>query len=259
MQPYIQFGSGLLFCSPNAGNLAANPTPVKPLTLQDIKIGMKGKIESLRGQNQFPDDTATGDKDGTFEFGIGRRDFFLLNQLFNADTSAAGGNAVMPNFAAAVPSPSGPYTITITPPASGTFVEDLGVTYAANGKVFQKVASVTAAGQYSVSSGTYTFYSADAGANVLISYLYSQTGTGYLYQVNNQVQGYGPAFEAFILDTYEPVMVSGVPVYSTIRLYAAKISDVELDNKRSGYGGFSLKGSYYASPSGRVMDFFSNV
>jgi hypothetical protein len=251
------FGSGLLYLNPNAGNLATNPTPVKPFTIQDVKVGLKGKIEALRGQNQFPDDTATGDKDGTFEFSMGRRDFFLLNQIFNADTTTAGGNAVYPNFSVTAAT-----TVTIVPPASGAFVEDLGVTYAASGKEFQKLTTAPAVGQYECnnSTGVYTFAAGDAGVTVLISYLYSQTTAGgTTYQVNNQIQGYGPAFEAFLLDTYQPVMSSGIPVYSTIRLYAAKISDVEIDNKRGGYGMVSLKGSYFASPSGRVIDFYSNV
>jgi hypothetical protein len=250
--PYIQFGSGLLFLNPNAGNLAANPTPVKPLTIQDVKLGQKGKIEMLRGQSQYPDDTATGDKDGTFEFAMGRKDYYLLNQIFNADTVASGGVSVSPNESHAIAA-----TVTVVPPSSGTFSEDMGVTW--NGKEMTKVAASPATGQYSVniSTGAYSFNATDVttGGNVLISYSYTATA-GNTYQVNNQVQGYGPAFEAFIVDTYQPV--SGV--YSTVRLYAAKISDVEFTNKRSGYADTSLKGSYYASPStGRVIDYYSNA
>jgi hypothetical protein len=244
--------------APNAGNMATNPTPVKPLTIQDIKIGQKGKIEMLRGQNQYPDDTATGDKDGTFEFSMGRRDFNLLNQIFNADTVTAGGISVYPNFSTAILA-----TITIVPPATGTFKTDLGVTMAATNKELQCSGLVVPnAGQYGVTSaGVYTFNSTDvtAGGNVLISYSYSQTTIGTTFQVNNQVQGFGPAFEAFIVDTYQPVLSSTVPVYSTIALYAAKISDVEIDNKRSGYGMIALKGSYYVGAGNRVIDFFSNV
>jgi len=253
--PYIQFGSGLLYLNPNAGNLATNPTPVRPFTLQDIKIGLKGKIEALRGQYQFPDDTATGDKDGSFEFSIGRRDFFMLNNIFNSDTVTTGGVSAATSVQTIAAS------ITITPPASGTFGEDLGVVLTSNNKEFTKVTTGPSAGQYTVSAGVYTFNSTDVanGGSVSIAYTYTQSTIGSTYQVNNQVQGWGPAFEAFILDTYQPIMSSGVPVYSCVRLYAAKISDVEIDNKRSGYGMLSLKGAFFTSSSGRVIDFYSNV
>src|ERR1700744_355512 len=118
---YIQFGSGLLFLNPNAGNLATDPTPVRPFTLQDVKFEQKGKIESLKGQYQYPDDTATGDKDGTFEFSMGRKDYFLLNQIFNADVVAAGGTSVALSPATAIPAT--PFHITPTIPGSGTIGE----------------------------------------------------------------------------------------------------------------------------------------
>lgn len=255
--PYIQFGSGLIFLNPNAGNLAAAPAPVKPFTIQDVKIEQKGKIEMLRGQNQYPDDTATGDKDGTFEFSMGRKDYYLLNQIFNADVVTVGGTTVAPNELHAIGA-----SIVIVPPSSGTFVEDLGVTW--NGKVMIPVTTPTNTGEYhcAQATGTYTFLAADvtAAGNVMISYAYSQTTVGFTYQVNNQVQGYGPAFEAFVVDTYQPKGTGAAPIFSAVRLYAAKISDVGLmDNKRSGYAMVSLKGSYYAAASGRVIDLYSNV
>lgn len=247
---YIQLGSGLLILNPIGGNLATNPTAVKPVTLQDIKIEIKGTIKELMGQYQFPDDTGTVDKKGTFEFSMGRKDYFLLNQVFNADTVVVGGTTVAYNEAHSVPG-SVAYTVTITPPSSGTFVEDLSVYYA-TGAQLQKVASGSeAAGKYSVnaSTGVYTFASADASASVLISYAYSLSAAGATYQVNNQVQGYGPSFEAFILDSYQ----SG----GCTRLAQAKISDVSLNNKRADYAMVDLKGSFFASSTGRVMDLYS--
>ncbi len=258
-QPYIQFGSGILLLNPNAGNLVTNYTPVKPLTIQDVKIEQKGKIESLLGQNQYPDDTATGDKTGTFEFAMGRNDYFLLNEIFNADTVATGGTSVVYNEVHAIPAT--PYQITPTPPGSGTFATDLGVTVTLNNQEMVRLPSGTpAAGQYTVTAGVYLFSAADhtSALSVAISYSYT-LAAGNTYQINNQVQGYGPAFEAYLVETYEPVGAAGSYVYSVVRLYAAKISDVSKDNKRSGYSMIGLKGSYYASANGRVIDFYSNV
>lgn len=55
----------------------------------------------------------------------------------------------------------------------GNFNSDIGVTYAATGVAFTKVASGPSVGQYSVSaSGLYTFNIADENQNILISYGY---------------------------------------------------------------------------------------
>jgi len=255
---FFQFGSGDLYLNPNAGNLAANPTPVKPFTIQDVKVESKCKIEQLRGSDQYPDDTATGDKDGTFEFSMGRVDYFLMNQVFNADTVVVGGTSV------AVDTVTIAASLTPTFPATGTFSEDLGVAWvapnASHPKNMEKVTGTPATGEYAEALGVYTFAAADVttGGTVSIACAYAQTTIGATYQVNNQSQGYGPSFEAFIVDKYQPVQASGVPVYSCVRLYAAKTSDVGKDNKRSGYSMVSLKGAFFASPSGRVIDYFSN-
>lgn len=253
-QPFIQFGSAQLYLNPNAGNLAVNPTPVRPFTTQDVKVGMKGKIESLRGQFQYPDDTATGDKDATFEFGIGRQDFNFLNQIFNADIVSTGGTSAASSPATAIPAT--PFHITPTIPSSGTWSGDLGVYNVANNNQFAKVASGPIAGQYSVSAGVYTFASADnvSGISVVIAFEYTTT-TGNTYQVNNQTQGWGPQIEVVFAESYQPQ----AGVYSVVRLYAAKISDVDFDYKRSGYGMVSCKGSYFANSAGKVADFYSNV
>lgn len=68
--------------------------------------------------------------------------------------------------------PSGsPYTITVANAAE--FAADNGVTYA-NGTALTAVASNPAQGQYNVTpAGVYTFNAADAGAAVLINYVYA--------------------------------------------------------------------------------------
>jgi hypothetical protein len=253
-QPFIQFGSGLLFLNPNGGNLATNPTPVRPFTIQDFKLGQKAKIEALRGQSQWPDDTAAGDKDGTFEFQVGRFDFGMINQIYHADTTMSGGQSIVVAPATAIPNT--PFQITPTLPGSGTLPVDLGVYNAANNAQFLKVVGTPAAGQYAVASGVYTFASADhaSGISVVIASGYTTT-TGATYEVNNQTQGWGPAVELWVQETYQPQ--SGI--FSVVHVYASKIDDASFDNKRSGYGMVSVKGSFYAASTGRVVDYFSNV
>jgi predicted phage baseplate assembly protein len=66
---------------------------------------------------------------------------------------------------------SSPYTYSTTNHA--TFVADQGVVYASSSLPLEAVASGPSQGQYSVSGGIYTFSSADAGAAVTISYIYT--------------------------------------------------------------------------------------
>jgi hypothetical protein len=259
MSSYIQIGSGFVYVNPTAGNLTANPTPRQGFTIQSCSLDMKGTVQTLKGQYQFPDDTAVTDKTCTGKFQIGRKDLSMLNEVFFADIVTAGGVSVSPNEAHMVPA-STAFTVTVTPPGSGTFTEDLGVSYAADPATgaFQRVSTLTAVGQYTVSAGVYTFFSADASANVLISYGYSLTAPGSLFQVNNQVIGYAPQVEVFIVDTYQPKLVSGKNVYPTIKCYAAKFTDLSnLGNTRDKYSMPELSFECFASPSGRVLDMYS--
>jgi Phage gp6-like head-tail connector protein len=67
--------------------------------------------------------------------------------------------------------PSTPsYQVTVNAPY-GNWAVDQGVTYA-NGTALTAVTNSPSVGQYSVTAGTYSFNSGDAGASILISYSY---------------------------------------------------------------------------------------
>jgi predicted phage baseplate assembly protein len=91
----------------------------------------------------------------------------LANQLLTFAATYATQAPI--SESTAVP-PSSPYTYSTTNHAS--FVADKGVVYATTSSPLRSVASNPSRGQYSVSGGVYTFSSADAGAVVLISYIY---------------------------------------------------------------------------------------
>jgi hypothetical protein len=255
MSAYIQFGSGKLFINPNAGNLAANPTPLKCLTIQDVSVDIAGDIKELKGSSQFPDDVAVADKKGTGKFSVGRKDLTMFNQIFFADVTVSGGISVVADEPHSIPATT-PFTILIAPPNTGTFSTDLGVINATTGRALERVPSSPATGEYSVNetTGTYTLAAADEGIALTISYSYTTT-TGATYQVNNQQLGYGPQVEMFLVDTYQPV--SGL--YSVIHLYAAKVSKISIGNKRVDYSMPEVDFSYFQNAGGRVIDMYSNV
>jgi hypothetical protein len=65
-----------------------------------------------------------------------------------------------------------PWTLSAAQPY-GPWASDLGVVYAVSGRPLTTVAGSPAIGQYSVSSGVYTFSASDTGASLLISYGYT--------------------------------------------------------------------------------------
>ncbi|PYY21891.1 MAG: hypothetical protein DMG62_15930 [Acidobacteria bacterium] len=194
----FHFGSGTLWGYPVAGNLAANPTPMKFGTLQDINLEISGALKELYGQNQFAEAVARGKCKiaGKAKFAqiIGKH----VNDLFFGQTMNSGQKLTALDEAQSVPAGS-PYTITVT--NSGQFVDDWGVRYSATGLPLTRVTSAPVQGQYSVSSGIYTFAAADASAAVLISYRYS-SAAGVQLNIRQQLMGFAPAFQILLNEQY---------------------------------------------------------
>lgn len=249
----IQFGAGNLFLNPNGGNTPTLKTPQFLATLQDVNIEIAASIKELRGQFQFPDDTAISDRKITWKTGFGRFDIDAYNNLYFGETAiTTGGNDLNVQEADTIPT-TAPYTVTVT--NSATFTQDLGVVYAATGQKLTKVLSLTDTGQYTVSGGgTYTFYPTDAGLGVLTSYVSTVT-TGRQLTVNNHNQGFGPALELFLSMPYQE-LTAGVPNYC--HLYSCKISKLGQPFKRADYLITDIEGEAYSNAAGKVADFFED-
>src|SRR5260370_8597185 len=88
----IQFGIADVIFNPLAsvGNPAGNPTPIKLATLQDLQAEFSATIKDLRGQAQFPDDTAISDKKITWKSGPVRFDIDAFNTAFFGESIATG-------------------------------------------------------------------------------------------------------------------------------------------------------------------------
>jgi len=197
----LLFGSGILFAVPTAdatGAAVTNPTPVQFGTLQDCSLDISFETKQLYGAYQFPISAGRGKGKIEGKAKNAHINAGILSDLLLGNPNSAGIKDIYPNFAAAVPS-STPWQITIAPPSSGTFVQDMGVLDATTGLAMKRVASGPTTGQYSVSAGgVYTFATADANKAVLISYEYSATSTaGPKYvTLTNQLMGYAPTFKA---------------------------------------------------------------
>lgn len=116
----IQFGSGVLFGLPNAGNLAPNPTPYKFGILQEASVEFKGDLKKLYGQSQFPVAKARGKIDVSCKAKIAAYDPNMLNQLYFGQAQASGITAMAVDEVGAVPGT--PFSVTVA--HSATFVTD---------------------------------------------------------------------------------------------------------------------------------------
>lgn len=193
-----QFGSGVLYgtqLQDATGAAIANPTPVVIGALQDISVDIAFDTKMLYGQNQFPISVGRGKGKISGKAKLGDIDTATYNNLFFGQVATAGLIGVVNEVTGAL-IPTTPFQITITPPSSGVFSQDLGVLNA-SGVPMTRVAAGPTTGQYSVNTGTgvYTFAAADVGLRVFISFQYTATVTGaQKVAAVNQLMGYAPTF-----------------------------------------------------------------
>lgn len=201
----IRFGSGVLIGTQKtdaSGAAVTNATPVQFGVLQEVSLDASFEVKKLYGQNQFAVYIGRGKGDLSLKAKFANVNGRIYGDLVFGSSTSAGIKAVVANFAASVPAVS-VYTITVSPPGSGTFVNDLGVVDVSTGRPMKKVASAPTAGQYSVSGAVYTFAAADASKAVLISYEYSATSTtAQSGALSNLAMGYAPTFSCHLTRIY---------------------------------------------------------
>jgi hypothetical protein len=247
----FQFGIGGMFGNPVGGNLATPTGPQQFGTIQDVSVEFTQKLVELYGQNKFPEDVAPSDMKVSGKGAFAKIEIELFNALYFAETIATGVEIVKDREAATVPATPGPYTVTVA--EATDFVKDLGVLYAATGKPLEKVnPGSEATGKYSVDEvtpgqGIYTFAAGDQAADVLISYVYSDTG-GRTLTVTNRIQGYGPVFELYLLQPYQGT--------NGLHLYACRASKMSAPMKRDNYLISDFEFQAFANAAGKVFDWF---
>jgi hypothetical protein len=197
------FGVGYAYASPTGGNQPTNKTPALLMGLQEVSFNRTAKMVPLKGSNQYPDAVAIADKEIKGKAKVARVDGDLWNNILFGENPATNAPIWYPNEAHTIPA-STPFTVVVT--NHSTFLSDQGVRYT-NGQPFTNMqgATLTAVGQYNVSAGTYTFYSGDAGTQVLISYEGSST-TGTLFTEHNQQMGWSPIVQLCLWNPYSTTL-----------------------------------------------------
>ncbi len=241
----FQFGSGTLWGYPVGGNLAANPTPIKFGTLQDVSVEISGSLKELYGQNQYAEAVARGKCKiaGKAKFAqiVGKH----VNDLFFGQTMTSGQKLTSLDEAQSVPA-SSPYTVTVT--NSAQFVDDWGVRYSATGLPLVKVTSAPVQGQYSVSAGTYTFAAADAGAAVFISYRYT-SAAGVQLNIRQQLMGFAPTFQILLNEQYAGKQAN-------LLLYSCVAEKLAWATKNEDFLVPEFDFEAFANAGGQVMDLY---
>ena len=167
--PNYGFGAGALWGTPltdASGNLIANPTPVLFGVLQDVSVEISGDIKELFGQNQFAEAVARGKCKISCKAKFGRVNGLLINSLFFGQTLLTGSVANYYDTTGSSIPAAGPYFLNPTPPASGTWVRDLGVRDS-TGNFMTNVATAPATGQYAVAGPVSGAAQASFATNVM--------------------------------------------------------------------------------------------
>lgn len=193
----IQFGVGSLY-----GFVPGTTTPVTPVqfgALQDVELDFSPSVKELMGQYQFPIAVGRGVSKVTGKAKFADINSHALATLHFNETPVTGQTITINNEAGTIS--ADPFTVQVT--NHTTFVDDYGVLNALTGVPYVKVATsaTPTTGQYKVTSGTYTFASADTTLTVKISYSYTLAG-GYTMTLNNQVLGVAPVFQVNLQKVY---------------------------------------------------------
>jgi hypothetical protein len=242
MTGFAVFGPGALYLTRVD---IANATPINIGYANEFSLDETGETKELYGQLQYPLAAARGTIKATGKAKAAVVSGIAINAAFHGASFSAGQLLMAQSEAGSIPSATA-YTVTVANEA--TFDTDLGVVYAANGLPLQKVSGApTAAGQYSVSAGVYTFYSADAGLGVLITYAYTKTGSGQTKLVTAQLIGASPVFQLDYATSW-----NNNPYY--LRIFRCIASKLSQSFKLSDYMMPELDFSVFADPAGRVYE-----
>jgi hypothetical protein len=245
----FEFGAGTLWGFPVSGNTAANPTPMKFGTLQDVSLDISGDVKQLYGQKQFPEAVARGKCKITGKSKFAAINGKMLNDLFFGQTMGTGMITTALDEAASIPTT--PFQITVSHAAN--FKQDWGIRFVTTGLPLTRVVSGPTAGQYSVNTatGVYTFAAADTGAAVLISYTWTNAAAGTQLNITNQLMGFAPTIQVLLENVYNGNQFN-------VLLYSVVASKLTFATKQEDFIIPEFDFEAFANAAGQVIDMYSN-
>lgn len=188
--PAFEFGAGEIWGT----DFTVTPNvPVRFGALQGATVDFEFTQKELHSSKQFPVAIGRGLGKVTGKAESAQISGAMFSRIFFNLQPTTGMRQIVSGEAATVPALT-PFTITVAN-ATG-FLADLGVRYSSTQLPLTPVAASPAVGQYTVNTttGVYTFNASDASAAVLIDYTFSQTTSGKLITITNQLLGATPQF-----------------------------------------------------------------
>ncbi|HVJ09266.1 MAG TPA: hypothetical protein VM554_12870 [Acidisarcina sp.] len=252
----LQFGSGVLFGNPNAGNTATNPTPQRFGILQEVQVEFKADLKKLYGQNQFAAAKARGKIDVTCKGKIATLDPTMMNQLYFGLASAAGVQRIV-DLESHVPAA----TIAPTKAVAGSLLTDYGVINKDTGLNMIRVATAPLVGQYTFVQATtggtptaasYTFNAAETASAVLLSYLYSDATNGVTINLTSQLMGYAPEFSALLYNVFRTK-------YFALQLNSCTMGSISIPTKQEDFWMADITFDASADVTGAVGAIYADV
>ena len=201
-----QFGCGVFFGIPNAGNMVPNPTPQQFGILQEVSVEFKADLKKLFGQSQFPIAKARGKIDVSAKGKVASLDPSFFAQLYFGQPTSTGVNRT-------VYAESHVFAASIAP-TNPTANYDLGVINAATGLSLTAITTGSPVeGQYKFTPynatgptpAAYTFFATETDAVLLLNYQWPDP-TGTTLAINNQLMGYAPEFRALLYNDFRNSM-----------------------------------------------------
>jgi hypothetical protein len=164
----LGFGSGILVGTPTIdvnGAAVTNPTPTEFGLLQDCSVDFDFDLKQLFGSYQYPVAIGRGKGKITGKAKFAQINGLMLNNLVFGASYASLLIGEVKDFTGSTIPAGTPYYLNPTPPNSGTWILDQGVTYA-GGRSLIRVASAPAVGQYAL-VGPVTGATASFATNVM--------------------------------------------------------------------------------------------
>ena len=225
----------------------ATPLSVNIGYAQEFSFSAKGSTKKLYGQNNLPLLAARGTVALTGKIKAALVSGIAWNACFFGSSFTAGKDNYYVGANAEAHTPSG--TTQVVTNATGGIV-DLGVTYA-SGIPLQRVASVTAAGTYSVvpSTGTYPFNASDE-VPLLFNYSNFSSASGQQLNVVNQLLGTNPTFQ---LDYWTNLNQPTSKPFS-VRAFACVASDLTFATKLEDFVMPEISFDMFVNASGQAFN-----
>lgn len=223
-----------------------NPTDVT--VVRGITVEFKTTEKALIGNQLGALDSATTGLEITGKIQAADSPAALIH-LVVPGTSTATGRRKPKLQETTIPAAPGPYTVQVTEHA--TFATNLGVLDKTSGAMMTKVSAAPDPGEYSLSSGTYTFNAADAGHSIAIRYSHDDASTGKTTTGTNQTVGMRAGFA---LEVYEPI---GGTKEEGYRFPAVKFSNLSGALKTDDWTESGFDFTVYSDSTGKLFDIYS--